>query len=105
VVALEEEPVHQNSDATIQHVLRSIDINRQNWFERHEGPTLLIALAIYASWIALLSFHHRLPWWFLAVAGGYVIQWHFSLQHEAIHAIRGLPKWLRIVLVYPPIGG
>ena len=97
--------MHQNSDATIRHLIRSIDMDRQTWFERHEGPTLLVAFAIYASWIALLSFHHMVPWWLLAVAGGYVIQWHFSLQHEAIHAMRGLPKWLRIALVYPPIGG
>jgi fatty acid desaturase len=102
---LKEEPVHHNSDATIQQLIRSITMDRQTWFERHEGPSLLVALAIYASWIALLSFHHRIPWWLLAVAGGYVIQWHFSLQHEAIHAMRGLPKWLRIAVVYPPIGG
>ena len=97
--------MHQNSDATIRHLIRSIDMDRQTWFERHEGPTLLVAFAIYASWIVLLSLHHMIPWWLLAVAGGYVIQWHFSLQHEAIHAMRGLPKWLRIALVYPPIGG
>jgi fatty acid desaturase len=97
--------VHQSPDATIRHLIRSISMDRQTWFERHEIPTLLVAFAIYGSWIGLLSFHHKVPWWLLAVAGGYVIQWHFSLQHEAIHAMRGLPKWLRIALVYPPIGG
>jgi fatty acid desaturase len=102
---LKEESVHQNSDAKSQHLIRSINIDRHTWFERHEGPTFLVAFAIYASWVALLSVHHKVPWWLLAVAGGYVIQWHFSLQHEAIHGMLGLPKWLRIALVYPPIGG
>jgi fatty acid desaturase/ABC-type phosphate/phosphonate transport system substrate-binding protein len=97
--------VLQNSDASIQHFIRSIDADRQTWFERHDGPTLLVAFAIYAGWMALLSLHHRLPSWLLAIAGGYVVQWHSSLQHEAIHGMRGLPGWLRTALVYPPIGG
>lgn len=74
-------------------------------FDRHEGPTLLVALAIYSSLVGLLAFHHRIPSWLLAIAGGYVVQWHSSLQHEAIHGMRGLPSWLRTALVYPPIGG
>jgi fatty acid desaturase len=32
------------------------------------------------------------------------VQWHFSLQHEAIHSMRGVPRWLRRALVWPPIG-
>jgi hypothetical protein len=32
------------------------------------------------------------------------VQWHFSLQHEAIHSMRGIPKRLRRALVWPPIG-
>jgi fatty acid desaturase len=101
---LKEAPVQQNVDATIQALVRSID-GGQTWFERHEGPTLLIAFAIYASLVALLCFHDWLPGWMLAVVGGYVIQWHSSLQHEAIHALRGVPRWLRTALVYPPLGG
>jgi fatty acid desaturase len=101
----EEQPVQQGADTTIQRLLRSTDLEGETWFERNDGPTLLVALAIYASWIALLLCHQRIPWWLLAVAGGYVIQWHFSLQHEAIHGLRRVPQWLRIALVYPPIGG
>jgi fatty acid desaturase len=97
--------VHQNCDVTIERLIRSIDTDRRNWFERHEGPTLLVALAIYAGWIALLSLHHRVPWWLLAAVGGYVTQWHSSLQHEAIHGMRSLPGWLRAALAYPPMGG
>jgi hypothetical protein len=44
------------------------------------------------------------PRWITAPLAGYVVQWHFSLQHEAIHSMRGIPKWLRRALVWPPIG-
>jgi fatty acid desaturase len=36
--------------------------------------------------------------------GAYLLAWHFSLQHEAIHSFRGVPAWLRFALVFPPIG-
>jgi len=76
----------------------------ESWFERHDGPTLLVAAAIYSSWLLLLASHRYVPWWITTPLAGYVVQWHFSLQHEAIHSMRGLPKWLRHVLVWPPIG-
>lgn len=76
----------------------------ESWFERHDGPTLLIAGAIYGSWLFLLALHRYAPWWIVAPLAGYVVQWHFSLQHEAIHSMRGIPKWLRRALVWPPIG-
>lgn len=37
--------------------------------------------------------------------GGYIMAWHFSLQHEAIHGWLSLPRWLRTAIVWPPIGG
>jgi fatty acid desaturase len=36
--------------------------------------------------------------------GAYLLAWHFSLQHEAIHSFRGVPAWLRFAVVYPPLG-
>jgi fatty acid desaturase len=100
-------PEYQKSDATIQRLtLAVVDRpHQESAFERHDGPTVLLALAIYASWFLLLGFNKALPWWILAPLSGYVVQWHFSLQHEAIHAMRGLPKWFRTALVWPPIGG
>ena len=50
-----------------------------------EWPTLLIALAIHAGWIAATLFHDRIPPLALAACGGWLIAWHGSLQHEAIH--------------------
>jgi fatty acid desaturase len=80
------------------------DSDSQSWFEQHEGPTLLVAAAIYASWLLLLASYEYVPWWITAPLAGYVMQWHSSLQHEAIHGMRGLPKWLRRALVWPPVG-
>jgi len=73
-------------------------------FYRFEGPTLLVALAIYAGWTALIWFNAALPWWVIVPVGGYLIAWQFSLQHEAIHSFRGIPEWLRLAIVFPPLG-
>jgi fatty acid desaturase len=75
-----------------------------NRFLACDGPTLLVASCIYASWAMLLWFHAMVPWWLMMPCGAYLVAWHFSLQHEAIHGFRGVPSWLRFVLVFPPIG-
>ena len=75
------------------------------WWSRWEVPTWLVALAIYGAWASLVMFHAVIPWPILAIAGAYVLAWHFSLQHEAIHGWRSLPLWLRTAVVWPPIGG
>ncbi|WP_099831896.1 fatty acid desaturase [Methylosinus trichosporium] len=80
------------------------DTASNSWFEQHEGPTLLVAAAIYAGWLLLLASHEYVPWWITAPLAGYVVQWHSSLQHEAIHGMRGIPKWLRRAVVWAPIG-
>jgi fatty acid desaturase len=73
-------------------------------FRRFDGPTWLVAAAIYTSWFLLIWFHAALPWWVIMPAGAYLLAWHFSLQHEAIHAFRGVPAWLRFAVVFPPLG-
>ena len=69
-----------------------------------DGPTWLVALALYASWVLLIWYAARLPWWFIMPVGAYLIAWHFSLQHEAIHSFRGVPAALRFAVVFPPLG-
>lgn len=71
---------------------------------KYEGPTWVLAIAIYACWSGLVWFHAALPWWVLWPAATYVTAIHFSLQHEAIHGWRSAPLWLRNVMVWPPIG-
>lgn len=73
-------------------------------FWQHDGPTLLVAVAIYACWFLLIRYNARLPWWVIVPVGAYLIAWHFSLQHEAIHSFRGVPAWLRFAIVFPPLG-
>jgi fatty acid desaturase len=73
-------------------------------FRRFDGPTWVVALVIYTSWFLLIWFNAVLPWWLIMPVGAYLLAWHFSLQHEAIHAFRGVPAWLRLALVYPPLG-
>jgi fatty acid desaturase len=70
-----------------------------------EAPTWLLAAAIYGGWFALTWAHGRLPWWAVLPLGGWLLAWHGSLQHEAIHGhptrsrrvnalVAGLPLWL-----------
>jgi fatty acid desaturase len=73
-------------------------------FLQIDGPTWLVAVAIYGAWVLLVWFNAVLPWWVIMPVGAYLLAWHFSLQHEAIHAFRGVPAWLRFAVVYPPIG-
>ena len=73
-------------------------------FRQFDGPTWLVALAIYGLWLLLVWFNALLPWWIIMPVGAYLLAWHFSLQHEAIHAFRGVPAWLRFAAVFPPLG-
>ncbi len=63
----------------------SLEVPSAAWWRRREIPTWIVAVAIYASWAALIVFNRHIPWPLLMLAGGYVLAWHFSLQHEAIH--------------------
>ncbi|MEO7403752.1 MAG: fatty acid desaturase, partial [Burkholderiales bacterium] len=78
--------------------------NLASLFLRYDGPTWLVALVLYGSWAALLWFHQSLSWWFVSPVGAYLVAWHFSLQHEAIHSFLSAPKWLRWAVVFPPLG-
>ncbi len=69
-----------------------------------DGPTWLVAVAIYTLWALLIWFHRAIPWWVQMPVGAYLIAWQFSLQHEAIHSFRGVPGWLRTLAVFPPLG-
>jgi len=76
----------------------------KDFWNRYELPTVLLGLVLYASWGALVWWHEAVPTWLLFLLGGYVTQWHFSLQHESIHGMRNWPSWLRTAFVWPPLG-
>jgi len=52
---------------------------------RIEWPTLAVAVAVHGGWLAATWWHALLPGWALALAGGWLVAWHGSLQHETIH--------------------
>jgi fatty acid desaturase len=73
-------------------------------FRQFDGPTWIVALVLYSLWFLLVWFNALLPWWVIMPVGAYLLAWHFSLQHEAIHSFRGVPAWLRFAAVFPPLG-
>lgn len=50
-----------------------------------EWPTILLTIAIYGGFLALTFGWQSLPLPVVAIAGGWLIAWHGSLQHEVIH--------------------
>lgn len=55
-------------------------------FERRvEWPTVLLAVAIHAEWVALLIWHDRLPAVAAVALLAVVTAWFGSLEHEVIH--------------------
>jgi fatty acid desaturase len=73
-------------------------------FRQVDGPTWLVAIVLYCLWFSLIWYNAMLPWWIIMPVGAYLLAWHFSLQHEAIHSFRGVPAWLRFAVVFPPLG-
>ena len=72
-------------------------------WRRVEGPTWLVAAAIYGGWLALTWYHHALPWWLVLPLGGWLIGWHGSLQHEVIHGHPTRRPALNTALAMAPI--
>lgn len=83
---------------------------RRPFWRRAELPTWGLATAIYGGWLLLTWHFSSLPLWLSAPLGGWLVAWHGSLQHEAIHGhptrsrlvntlLVGWPLWL--YLPYP----
>lgn len=62
-----------------------MDSKRPAWWRRAEAPTWLVAAAIYAGFAGLTWHWAALPWWLVLPAGGWLVAWHASLQHECLH--------------------
>jgi fatty acid desaturase len=48
--------------------------------------------------------HQALPLAVVVVVGSLLAAWHSSLVHESVHNLNTAPKWLKMLLVLPPIG-
>lgn len=70
---------------------------------RVEWPTVLVALTIYLGWGLATWFHDRLPWWLLAMLGGWLIAWQGSLQHETIHGHPTTSRTANAAFGWPPL--
>ena len=68
-----------------------------------EWPSLLVALAVYAGFLALTWHYHALPWWLVLPLGGYLVAWHGSLQHEVVHGHPTGKPFLDELIVYPSL--
>ena len=68
-----------------------------------EWPTLFVAATIYAGWLALTFWHAVVPWPILALAGGWLIAWQGSLQHETIHGHPTRFNRLNWLVGFPPL--
>jgi fatty acid desaturase len=77
-------------------------ISRAFW--HFEGPTWLVGITIYTGWFTLVLNHADLPLPGIVFVGAILVAWHNSLIHESVHNINTVPKWLKMVLVLPPLG-
>lgn len=66
-----------------------------------EWPTLAVAALVYAGFGALTWYYHALPLWLVLPAAAYVVAWHGSLQHEAMHGHPTRNRVLNELLVFP----
>ena len=73
-------------------------------WSRHEGPTWAVAAAIYAGWGLLTWFYHALPLVFTLPAAAWIVCWHGSLQHEAIHGHPTRHPLVNELLASPALG-
>jgi len=73
-------------------------------FRHYEGPTLLVAITVYVGWTALILHHDQIPWPVIFVFGGILAAWHSSVIHESVHNLNSIPKWLKNIIIFPPLG-
>ena len=77
--------------------------SRATWLDR-AGPTWIVAGADLFGW-GLTTWHYAaLPWWLVLPLGGFLLAWHGSLQHEAVHGQLAPWRWLNDAIALPPLG-
>jgi fatty acid desaturase len=68
-----------------------------------EWPTWVALGTLWLSFGLLTFFHASLPWWILIPAGAYLVAFHGSLQHEALHGHPTRSALINELLVFPPL--
>ncbi len=64
---------------------------------------MAVTAAIYLGFAAVTLNYHSLPWWLVLPAGGFLLAWHGSLQHEVVHGHPTRWRWLNRALVFPSL--
>ena len=68
-----------------------------------EWPTWIAIAGLWFVFAALIYFHADLPWWVLTPVGAWLVAFHGSLQHEAIHGHPTRSHLLNELLLFPAI--
>ncbi len=69
-----------------------------------EAPTWVLAAAIYGGWLALTWHYQALPPWLALPLGTWLVAWHGSFQHEALHGHPTRYPLVNAALAWPPLG-
>ncbi len=64
---------------------------------------MLVGVAHWAAFAALLVWHDALPWPLVVVAFGVLAAWYLSFQHEVIHGHPTPWSWLNRAVAAPPL--
>ncbi|PZQ85063.1 MAG: fatty acid desaturase [Ancylobacter novellus] len=70
---------------------------------RPEWPTIALAIVIYGGWLALTWWWEAVPFLGLCVAGGWLVAWQSSLQHEVMHGHPTRSRRINDAVGWPPI--
>jgi fatty acid desaturase len=70
---------------------------------RSELPTWIVIAAIYGGWLTLTFFFRDLPAYLVAPLGAWLLAWHGSLQHEALHGHPTRRPRLNALIAGPPL--
>lgn len=68
-----------------------------------EGPTILLALAVYGGWLTVTWYWAVLPWFVALPCLAWLIAWHGSLQHEVLHGHPTRIAAINNALGFPPL--
>lgn len=72
-------------------------------FSAVEWPTVGLAAFIYGGWLALTWFWAEVPLPVLCLAGGWLVAWQGSLQHEVMHGHPTRSRRVNDALGWPPL--
>ncbi|SFN81517.1 Fatty acid desaturase [Sphingomonas sp. OK281] len=66
-------------------------------------PTMVVALAIYGGWFVVTLYHSAIATPVLMLAGGWLLAWQGSLQHETIHGHPTRSRWINTAVGFAPL--